>query len=138
MVIDVSTLVPIVAYGLLYALLVRRRRQITGRIDWRRTCAYALGLLAIVVALDSKLDELADAGSMTAHMVQHELLGNIAPVLLLLGLDAALARPVTQAVFGPMIRRPEWRRALRTANSPVLSLEKISASMPLALNSFKC
>ncbi len=122
MVIDPTTLVPVVAYAVLYALLVVRRRRTSGRIDWPRTCAYTIGLLAIVFALDSKLDALADHGSMAAHMVQHELLGNIAPVLLLLGLDAALARPVTQEVFGPIIRRPVWRRALRAANSPVLAV----------------
>jgi putative membrane protein len=122
MVIDPTTLVPVAAYALLYALLVRHRRQTSDRIDWPRTCAYALGLVAIVVALDSKLDALADHGSLAAHMVQHELLGNIAPILLLLGLDAALARPVTQQAFGPIIRRPGWRRALRAANSPVLAV----------------
>jgi putative membrane protein len=122
MVIDPTTLVPVAAYAVLYALLVLRRRRIGGQIDWPRAAAYALGLVAIVVALDSKLDALADAGSMTAHMVQHELLGNVAPVLLLLGLDAALARPVTSEVFGPMIRRPARRRALRAANSPVLAV----------------
>lgn len=122
MVIDLATLVPVALYGFLYAQLVLHRRRASGRIDWRRTCAYTLGLVAIVIALDSKLDALADEGSITAHMVQHELLGNIAPFLLLLGLDAALARPVTQKVFGPVIRRPPWRRALRAANSPVLAV----------------
>jgi putative membrane protein len=122
MVIDPTTLVPVALYGLLYAQLVRHRRRASGRIHWPRTWAYTLGLVAIVVALDSKLDALADGGSMVAHMVQHELLGNVAPVLLLLGLDAALARPVTQEVFVPMLRRPAWRRALRAANSPVLAV----------------
>jgi putative membrane protein len=122
MVIDLTTLVPVALYGFLYAQLVLLRRRTSRRIDWPRTCAYTLGLLAIVIALDSKLDALADGGSLAAHMVQHELLGNLAPVLLLLGLDAALARPVTQEVFGPMIRRPASRRALRAANSPVLAV----------------
>ena len=129
MVIDPTTLATVALYGLLYTLLVLHRRRISGRIDWPRACAYALGLLAIVVALDSKLDALADSGSMTAHMVQHELIGNLAPVLLLLGLDAALARPVTQQVFGPIIRRPAWRRTLRAANSPVLAVSLYIGAM---------
>lgn len=126
MVIDPTTLVPVALYGFLYAQLVLLRRRTSGRIDWPRMCAYTLGLLAVLVALDSKLDALADRGSLTAHMVQHELLGNLAPVLLLLGLDAALARPVTQEVFGPMIRRPasrrRWaRRTVRCWRSPSTS-----------------
>jgi cytochrome c oxidase assembly factor CtaG len=85
MVIDPTTLIPVALYGLLYAQLVVHRRRASGRIDWPRTCAYTLGLVEIVVALDSKLDALADEGSMAAHMVQHELLGNLAPVLHALG-----------------------------------------------------
>jgi hypothetical protein len=47
--------------------------------------------------------------------IQHELLGNVAPVLLLLGLDARLAHPVTQLFFGPIVRAPRSRRLLKAA-----------------------
>jgi putative membrane protein len=50
------------------------------------------------------------------------LLGNIAPVLLLLGLDAALAAPLTRPVFGPAVRSARGRRLLHAANSPVLAV----------------
>lgn len=122
MVIDPTTLVPVALYGYLYTLLVVLRMRSRGRVDWARAGVYALGLAVIVVALDSPLDKLADNGSLAAHMVQHELLGNIAPVLLLLGLDAGLARPVTQTVFGPAVRSARGRRLLRAANSPVLAV----------------
>ncbi len=122
MVIDPTTLVPVAFYAVLYCLLVRQRLHAQARVDWLRVTSYALGLIVIVVALDSSLDQLADNGSLAAHMVQHELLGNVAPVLLLLGLDPALAKPVTQAVFGPMLIRPHWRKALQAANSPLLAV----------------
>jgi putative membrane protein len=122
MVIDSETLIPVGIYASVYGLLVIHRWRVSRRFDWRRACAYAAGLIVVVVALDSGLDNLADDGSLVAHMAQHELVGNIAPVLLLLGLDAALWRPITQSVFGPIIRRPAWRRALYAANSPVLAV----------------
>lgn len=122
MVIDPETLIPVGIYAFVYGLLVVHRWRTSRRFDGRRACAYAAGLIVVVVALDSGLDDLADDGSLVAHMAQHELVGNIAPVLLLLGLDAALWRPITRSVFGPIIRRPAWRRALYVANSPVLAV----------------
>jgi putative membrane protein len=122
MVIDPTAIVPVALYGCVYTWLVWRRRRSRGRVDWARAGVYALGLAVIVAALDSPLDALADRGSMAAHMVQHELLGNMAPVLLLLGLDAGLARPVTRSVFGPAVRNVRGRRLLRAGNSPVLAV----------------
>jgi putative membrane protein len=122
MVIDTPTLVPVLAYGLLYALLVRRRSRVYGRVDRRRAATYALGLVVILGALASPLDSLADDGSMVAHMVQHELIGNVAPILLLLGLDAGLARPVTRQLFGPAVHSARGRHLLRLAANPVLAL----------------
>jgi putative membrane protein len=122
MVIDPSTIIPVVLYGAVYTKLVLDRQRSRGRVDWARAGVYALGLAVIVIALDSPLDGLADRGSMAAHMVQHELLGNIAPVLLLLGLDAGLARPVTRPIFGPAVRSARGRRLLRAANHPVLAV----------------
>jgi putative membrane protein len=121
-VIDASTLVPVTAYGLLYALLVRRRNRAYGRFDRRRAATYALGLVVILGALASPLDRLADQGSMVAHMVQHELIANVAPILLLLGLDAGLARPVTTQLFGPAVRTARGRHLLRLAANPALAL----------------
>jgi len=48
-----------------------------------RTTAFALGLLAVVVALDSPLDPLADT-LFAAHMAQHVLLLTVAPPLIVL------------------------------------------------------
>jgi putative membrane protein len=70
--------------ALLYWLGGRRRRRQPGRA-WR-TAAFVAGLLAIVVALDSPVDSLADE-LFWVHMVQHVLLIGVATPLL------ALARP---------------------------------------------
>ena len=53
------------------------------------------GLIAILAALVSPLDVLGDQ-LMVMHMVQHILLLDIAPILLILGLTKVLLRPVTR------------------------------------------
>ncbi|HET8528424.1 MAG TPA: cytochrome c oxidase assembly protein [Gaiellaceae bacterium] len=72
----------VVVAAVLYVLGGRRR--VSGRHGHEqtgRTIAFALALLAIVVALDSPLDDLADK-LFLAHMAQHVLLLAVAPPLL--------------------------------------------------------
>ncbi|HLM85530.1 MAG TPA: cytochrome c oxidase assembly protein [Solirubrobacteraceae bacterium] len=51
---------------------------------------YAAGLLTIAVALLSPLDPVGDRYLLSAHMIQHVLLSDIAPALLVLGLRAPI------------------------------------------------
>jgi putative membrane protein len=62
-----------------------------------RALAFAAGLLAVFVALISPIDSLADQ-LLVMHMVQHLLLLDVAPILLILGLTKVLLRPVTRRV----------------------------------------
>ncbi|MGA2925961.1 MAG: cytochrome c oxidase assembly protein [Solirubrobacteraceae bacterium] len=62
---------------------------------WGRLTLFAGGLLTVLVALVSPLDSLGDQ-LMVMHMVQHMLLLDIAPILLILGLTKVLLRPVTR------------------------------------------
>ena len=62
-----------------------------------RLVLFAGGILTILVALVSPLDSLGDQ-LMVMHMVQHMLLIDIAPILLILGLTKVLLRPVTRRV----------------------------------------
>ena len=49
-----------------------------------QAAAFAAGILALLAALASPLDALGEDYLFSAHMLQHVLLGDIAPVLLLL------------------------------------------------------
>ena len=64
---------------------------------WGRAGLFALGLLTILAALVSPLDSLGDQ-LMVMHMVQHMLLLDVAPILMILGLTKGLLRPVTRRV----------------------------------------
>ncbi len=81
-------------------LLGGRGRRAPLTVDRWRTASFFAGLAAILVALDSPLDELADE-LFWVHMVQHVLLIGVAPPLL------ALARPWTRMWRGVPGR---WRR----------------------------
>src|SRR5207302_1329458 len=77
---------PLLYVGLAAVLywLGGRDRPPPTRDDWRRTAAFAGGLVTIVIALDSPLDGDADK-LFWAHMLQHVLLLTVAPPLILLG-----------------------------------------------------
>ena len=53
-------------------------------------------MLALLAALISPLDGLGEDYLFSAHMVQHVLLGDIAPLLLLLSLSRVIMRPATR------------------------------------------
>ena len=74
-----------------------RRARAAGSATARlgRLALFSAGLLAILVALVSPVDGLGDQ-LMVMHMLQHILLLDIAPILLILGLTKVLLRPVTR------------------------------------------
>lgn len=97
------------------------RRRVSGRRGFEQTgrsLAFALGLLAIVVAVDTPLDPLADT-LFAAHMTQHVILLTVAPPLIVLSapwtrlwqpLPLGFRRAVARAVVVSPRARP-----LRTA-----------------------
>ncbi len=60
-----------------------------------RLMTFVSGLLALAIALISPLDSLGDQ-LMVMHMVQHMLLLDVGPLLLVLGLTKGLLRPITR------------------------------------------
>jgi cytochrome c oxidase assembly factor CtaG len=61
-----------------------------------QAAAFAGAMLALLAALVSPLDRLGEEYLFSAHMLQHVLLGDIAPVLLLLALSRVMMRPATR------------------------------------------
>jgi putative membrane protein len=98
--------------ALLYWLGGRGRPARTG--DRARAAAFAGGLVAILAALDSPLDELAGR-LFWAHMVQHVVLITVAPPLLALsrpwnrmwhGVPLRVRRPVSRGLVGAPVLAP--------------------------------
>jgi putative membrane protein len=62
-----------------------------------RLLVFLTGILALVAALCSPIDRLAEQ-ILVMHMVQHVLLLDIAPILLILGFTKVLLRPATRRI----------------------------------------
>jgi len=85
--------------GGVYAWRARDVRRASARdagADWWRAAAFTWGLLAVFVALSSPIDRLGEQRLFSMHMVQHLLLADLAPILLLLGLSRTLLRPAVR------------------------------------------
>lgn len=94
-----------IAVGVLYGkrafALARRGRGIS---LWRAISFYA-GIGVLLAALLSPLDSLGEEHLFYAHMAQHLAIGEVAPLLILVGLSGPILRPVL--AFGP-VQRLRW------------------------------
>jgi putative membrane protein len=79
------------------AIYVRRWREV--HASPARLASFLAGMALVLVALVSPVDRLADQ-LFFMHMVQHLLLLDLAPILVLLGLTRVLLRPLTRRLVG--------------------------------------
>jgi cytochrome c oxidase assembly factor CtaG len=95
---DPAVLAPILTLAAAYALRFRRARAEAGGrgTGALRALAFGVGILVLVAATATPLDGLGEDYLFSAHMLQHVLLGDIAPLLLLLGLSRVMMRPATR------------------------------------------
>jgi putative membrane protein len=112
---------PVVVCGVLFfgALYWRRARTLARRgrpVARRRWVPFALGLLTMLLALVSPIDTIGETRLFSVHMLQHLLLGDLAALLLVLGLDGRLLRPLLQirlvhrlrVLAHPLVALPLW------------------------------
>ncbi len=127
--------VPPIAAAALYwrraTALARDGRPVPG---WRQAC-FAAGLATIAVALFSPIGHIADE-LVVAHMVEHLLIGDIAPLLLVLGLTRSLLQPILavrllnrlQILAHPAVALPLWAFNLFLWHTPALYQEAYGAA----------
>lgn len=99
--------------AVLFAVGWRRLRR-RGRPDLAsggRAALFAAGLAVALLALFSPLDPIGEEYLLSGHMLQHVLLGDVAPLLLVLGLSGTLALFV---VPRPLLRTVGRNRPART------------------------
>ncbi len=116
---------PLALLGLAYAKRVhtlgRAGRPVTG---WRQACFYG-GFITIGVALTSLGGDSQEL--LSAHMVEHLLLGDIAALLIVLGLTGPLIAPILRIklfdrlriLAHPLIAFPLWAIDLYVWHLPV-------------------
>jgi putative membrane protein len=113
------------------ALYWRRARTLAGRgrpVPPARQAAFAAGLLTLFAALASPIDTIGEERLFSVHMVQHLLLGDVGALLLVLGLDGRLLRPLLRVslvhrlrvLAHPLVALPLWAANFVLWHLPVL------------------
>jgi putative membrane protein len=114
---------PVIALAALYAGLwldLRRRRRALP--PWR-IAAFATGIALLGAALAAPLE-----GRFATHMLQHLLIGDLAPLFLVLGVDGPLLRPLLtlrpvqrlRVLAHPLVALPLWAADLVCWHLPSL------------------
>jgi putative membrane protein len=114
---DPAVLAPLLLLAVIYVRRFREARQEAGgrgATVWH-ALAFAGAMLALLAALVTPIDGLGEDYLFSVHMFQHVLLGDIAPLLLLLSLSRVILRPVTRRLMG-------LERALGPFASPVTAI----------------
>jgi cytochrome c oxidase assembly factor CtaG len=113
---DPAQLLLIAAAAFLY---YRRARTLAARGTpvpaWRRL-VFALGLLLAFLAVASPIHELGEKEFFFVHMLQHILLGDLAPLCMVAGLTGPILRPVLaiplfqrlRFLVHPLVAFPIW------------------------------
>jgi cytochrome c oxidase assembly factor CtaG len=114
---DPAVLAPLALLAGIYVWRFREaRREAGGRgAGFVQAAAFAGAMVALLIALVSPLDGLGEDYLFSAHMVQHVLLGDIAPLLLLLALSRVIMRPATRRLM-------RGERALGPLANPVTGI----------------
>ena len=122
---DPQLLLPLALAAICYARGLSRWPERSRGHPWWRTTTFYLGLLLLVLTLESPLDAAAEH-HLTFHMIQHELLVLIAPPLILIGapttpLLRGLPRVLRLSVVRPLARCNAVRIGWRSFTHPVFA-----------------
>ena len=100
--VDPGPLAAMAAGTFVYVRRFRRARAEAGGrgAGLPQAAAFAAAMLVLLAALVSPIDRLGEDYLFSAHMTQHILLGDIAPLLLLLSLSRVIMRPATRRFAG--------------------------------------
>jgi putative membrane protein len=114
---DPAVLAPLALLAVIYIWRFGQvRREYGGRgAGALQAVAFTGCIVALLAALASPIDGLGEDYIFSAHMVQHVLLGDIAPLLLLLALSRVIMRPATR-------RLARIERALGPFASPITGI----------------
>jgi putative membrane protein len=121
-------LAPTLVAALLYA---RRVRTLEARGTpvpaWRRRLFW-VGIVLVVLALNSPVDQIGEHDLFFVHMIQHVLLGDLAPLCFVVGLTGPVLRPVLafrvvdrlRILTHPFVALPVWAVDLYVWHIPFL------------------
>jgi cytochrome c oxidase assembly factor CtaG len=126
--LDPLQLAPLALAAIFYARRVRTlRRRGTPVARWR-PALFGLGIALLVLALASPIDAIGEQELFSLHMIQHILVGDLAPLALLGGVTGPILRPVLalpiverlRMLAHPLVALPLWAVSLGLWHLPAL------------------
>jgi cytochrome c oxidase assembly factor CtaG len=109
-------LAPLAVLALAYGVRARTLRSRGMPVPTWRICSFGLGIGIFGLALVSPVDHLGEEQLFSAHMLQHVMLGDLAPLAIVAGLTGPLLRPLLavrlisalRPLAHPLIALPLW------------------------------
>jgi putative membrane protein len=123
--LDPLQLVPTLVAAAFYARRVLTLRERGTRVPRWRIALFATGILTLLVAFVSPVHSLGER-MFSFHMLQHVLLGDLAPLALLAGLTGPILRPALawlhrlRFLAHPLVALPLWAINLYVWHLPFL------------------
>ena len=139
--LDPLQLVPTLLVAALYARRVLTLHARGTPVPRWRVALFALGILTLFGAFASPVHELGEQ-MFSFHMLQHVLLGDLAPLALLAGLTGPILRPALTLLHRlrflahPLVALPLWAADLGIWHVPVLYQAALHHSAVHALEHF--
>lgn len=126
--LEPSQVVPVLALAGAYGLRVRRLAAKGRPVTRARQGFFCAGLAVGLLALVSPIDWEGENRLLWMHMIQHLMLGDIAPLLVVLGCTGPVLRPVlairplrgARILAHPLVALPLWIVDLYVWHLPVL------------------
>jgi putative membrane protein len=126
--LDPLQLAPLAVVALAYGVRARTLARRGQPVPLWRIALFATGLAILVLALASPLAPVGEEELFAAHMGQHVLLGDLAPLFLLAGLTGPLLRPLLairaverlRVLANPVVALPVWTANLVLWHLPPL------------------
>ena len=120
--------VPTVVVAVLYARRTRTLAREGRPVPASRQAMFWTGIALVVLALNSPIDQLGEEHFFFLHMTQHVLLGDLAPLCFVLGLNGRILRPILafpvveklRVLAHPLIALPLWAFDLYIWHVPTL------------------
>jgi cytochrome c oxidase assembly factor CtaG len=123
-----AQLVPIAVAGLLYARRAQTLRRRGRPVPTAKVVSFCCGLLVLLLAVVTPVDSIGENRLFSVHMAQHLMIGDLAPLLIVLGLSGPLLRPLlaprfvqrARALVHPLVALPLWAANLWVWHLPRL------------------
>jgi putative membrane protein len=126
--LDPLQLAPVVLAAVAYAMRARTLRNRGTPMARHRIILFALGIALLLLAFASPIAAIGEKELFSFHMLQHVLIGDLAPLCLLAGASGPMLRPLLalrpverlRVLANPLVALPLWAANLYLWHVPFL------------------